>query len=202
MRTLPSTPLPLSPIASSRLASERSSTGRLMTMPSAPSRLWRTMRITVWRKRGSPISDEAIRSCPAREALSAGAPGWGAAARGSANGNMSMGKIKTRRPSLIPRISSPFCRYRACELRAAPPSGLIPATASASAPRSAGRSHICRVPKRANERVPLLARAGCLRRSNCLPTPIRPRSGRRARSRGWREYGRSRLRSTWCWRAG
>src|SRR6266545_2473417 len=97
MRTVPATGASLSPSMPSSSANGRSAIGRLMTMPNAPSLSWRTIRMTVRSKRGSPIDGVAIRSWPASDA-------GGSAMAGAASNNAGAiaAKAKTRRACHVP----------------------------------------------------------------------------------------------------
>src|SRR4051812_39549131 len=89
---VPVTPSAGRPIAARRLATLRAATGRLSTMPSAPPASWRTIRITVWANRGSPICGVAIRSWPRSDAT----PGWPGDGTGSAAGMAGSRMIRQR----------------------------------------------------------------------------------------------------------
>src|SRR5579871_1333543 len=64
MRTLPEAVASLLPNTARRSVSGFSPSGRLMTIPSAPSLSCRTIRITAWSKRGSRIAGVAMRNWP------------------------------------------------------------------------------------------------------------------------------------------
>ena len=88
---------PSSPRSCRMRDSRWSPAGRLMTRPIAPSLLWRTIRMTVSRNRGSRMSDVATRSCPVRKRPCGGSAVAGGAAPNSAAGATSAASVVNNR---------------------------------------------------------------------------------------------------------
>src|SRR6516162_4689415 len=116
MRRLPVTLSSFSPMAASTLLSGVSPTGRLITMPSAPSVLWRTIRMTVWSKRGSRSVGAAIKIWLASDVALGAAPGSCKAACNRLAGNAIAARARSGRSIQVSRMTHPSRVGRQTEL--------------------------------------------------------------------------------------